>query len=717
MSETFDVSAYMDVFMAEADDQLSILEQGLVKLEKESSPETLQSLFRAAHTLKGASAAMGFTRLADLTHAMESVLDALRHEQLAVTTHIVDVLLASLDALHALKETLKPGSEGDVPTDALLQDLQSITQSPRDDRPRRSPDGVPVPGGSPSVPLDITLAEHEAAAIELAEMRSLCALAFTVTLRHACPLKGVRAALVFSAAERLGEVIKAVPPADDLEEERFGDSFRFVIITADDGTRIEREVMGLSEIESVAFERVGAVGWENRGQPPVSVEWSGPSAPLARNRWLSPVFPARTQTQTPAAAEVAQVARRQTNVRVNVEQLDNLMNLVSELVIDRTVLEQVRTDLASRLGRQGEVASDLEDVATRIARRTTGLQDEVMKARMQPVDTVFSRFPRMVRDLAQRAGKRIDFQVQGGGTELDRSVIEVISDPLIHALRNAVDHGVESPEERVAAGKPETGSIVLAARHEGSYIVIEIRDDGEGIDPERVKRVAVSRRVITQEQADRMSDRETIELVFASGFSTAKEVTDVSGRGVGMDIVRTNIERINGRVDIQSVVGRGTVTSIRLPLTLAIIQALLVRAGGRTYALPLVSVQETERRARTDIQTNQGGETVVSRDRVLPLIRFSSALRFNRWQAESDEDRLFIVVVAVGDREAGIVVDHLIGEQEIVIKPLGSFIGDVRGISGATILGDGTVALICDVGALLGKVVDGKRGNPEAVMA
>jgi two-component system chemotaxis sensor kinase CheA len=417
--------------------------------------------------------------------------------------------------------------------------------------------------------------------------------------------------------------------------------------------------------------------------------------------------PAAAAADAPAQQAQGGPSRQVATVRVNVEQLDNLMNYVAELVIDRTMLEQIRASLAQQRGAQDDIVARLEESVSGIRRRTTELQEEIMKARLLPIANVFNRFPRMVRDLAKKAGKEIDFQISGGETELDRSVLEFIADPLIHILRNAVDHGIEPPDVREEAGKPRKGAVDLNARHEENHIVIEVTDDGRGIDPEKVKAAAIRRGQLTEEVAARMSRREVYDLIFAPGTSTADQITDVSGRGVGMDIVKTNIERLNGQIDIQSQVGVGTTMAVRLPLTLAIIQALMVSSRQRIYAIPLSAVEETERRPRSEVDTVRGRATITVRDKVIPLIDLSGALSYSREvPPPEDTDQLYIVVVSVGEKLAGLIVDRLVGEQEVVIKSLGKFIGEIHGISGATILGDGTEALIVDVGALLNRVVD-----------
>ncbi len=710
MSYGFDMSEYLGIFLQEADEQLTTLEENLVKLEREgSAPDVLQEIFRAAHTLKGASASMGFTQLAEITHSLENVLDAMRNELLAPSSAIIDVLFRALDLMRELKQEVADGRQGTVSEDsvqALLTELKGVLAGSDATRRPTAP-ARPAEGGPQAVALNDTDYDTLRAAVN----EGFTPYAVHVSLKPGCPLKGIRAALVVNALNQVGEVVKTVPPAEDLEEDRFDNDFVAVTVTTHAEQTLCDEVNRLSEIASVEARPIdlsGAPPQAGAGAPPAASaigdeELVGDTAaPGATGRELEPAGGG-------AAAKAGQARQQAATVRVNVEQLDNLMNMVAELVIDRTMLEQIRANLAMRLGGQDEHVASLEEAVSGIRRRTTELQDEIMKARLLPIGNVFSRFPRMLRDLAQKAGKKVDFQVSGGETELDRSVLDFIADPLIHILRNSVDHGIETPEDRIDAGKPETGTVDLSARHEENHIVIDVVDDGRGIDPERVKAAAIKRGLLTEEAASRLNRREALELIFAPGTSTAEKITDVSGRGVGMDIVRTNIEKLNGSVDIHSEIGVGTTMRIRLPLTLAIIQALMVQSRGQFFAIPLSAVVETERRNLSTVSTVQGRQTIVVRERVIPLLSLAGSLRYVSDVGAKDQDEngmIYVVVVSVGERIAGLVVDRLIGEQEVVIKSLGKFIGEIRGISGATILGEGTVAQISDVGALLEMVVE-----------
>lgn len=712
MSDSFDMSEYLGIFLQEADEQLTALEENLVKLEREgSAPDILQEIFRAAHTLKGASASMGFTQLAEITHALENVLDALRNEVLAVSTEMVDILFRVLDLMRELKQEVVDGRQGTVPEEtvqALLGELKGLLSGSEATKRPAAPTRPSEKAGP-----ELTLSETDLEVLKTAREEGFAAYAVRVSLKPGCPLKGIRAALVVNALNQVGEVVSTIPSAEDIEEERFETDFVALTVTTHPPETLQDEVNRLSEIASVAAEPV-----EAREPKQAPAPAPGMASRVDDVDSLSDLAPAladgpRDLDTQPGAAKGQQARQQAVTVRVNVEQLDNLMNMVAELVIDRTMLEQIRANLAQHLGGQDENVASLEEAVSGMRRRTTELQDEIMKARLLPIGNVFSRFPRMLRDLAQKAGKKVDFQVSGGETELDRSVLDFIADPLIHILRNSVDHGIEKPEDRVAAGKPETGSVDLSARHEENHIVIDVVDDGRGIDPERVKAAAVKRGLLSEDAASRMSRKEALELIFAPGTSTAEKITDVSGRGVGMDIVRTNIERLNGSVDIHSEIGVGTTMRIRLPLTLAIIQALMVQSRGRYFAIPLSAVEETERRSISTVSTVQGRQTIVVRDRVIPLLSLAGSLRYNSDADRSnrdDSDMIYVVVVSVGERLAGLVVDRLIGEQEVVIKSLGKFIGEIRGISGATILGDGTVALISDAGAMLEMVIEDVQG-------
>lgn len=657
MAVDLDMSQYLDLFVQEAEEGLEILEREMLLLERAPTAERIDLVFRAAHTLKGSSRAMGFVGIADVTHEMENVLDAVRGGHLAVTTEIADALLACLDALRTRVEAISAGN-GDTPADAaLVARLQSFL-------------GASVaPATGADLPAEIVDALRLAAG-ERPVMRA------RIVLTADCVMKYVRAFMSIQAVGENGELLASIPDAQALEDEGFDREFTLFFQTDDTPERVEKRLRGVGEIDLVEI------------------------APFAEPERNAPVLAA---TPAPMAAEPSEglptaKSGASATVRVDVARLDELMNLVGELVIDRARIAGIGAALAARYTLDEHLEA-LAETSGHLARIAADLQDGLMKTRMMPIETVFNRFPRMVRDLANNLGKEVELELRGGETELDRSVLEVIGDPLIHILRNSIDHGLEAPDAR--GDKPRQGRVVLSARHQENHIVIEIEDDGRGIDAEKLKAKAIANGIVTADAADRMSERDALNLIFASGFSTAAQVSEVSGRGVGMDIVRSNLQKLGGIVDLETTVGKGTKFTLRLPLTLAIIRGLLVRVANVVYVLPLGSVVETLRVANEDIQSVRGREVVVIRGETVPLVRLRRTFGRNEEAPESSTDAAYVVVVGLADRRLGLVVDRLVGEQEVVIKSLNRFCGEVRGISGATILGDGNVALIVDVNGIV----------------
>lgn len=695
MTMDFDVSQYLGIFLDEAEEQIQILDETLVLLEQEGeSQELLNKIFRAAHTLKGSSASMGFENMAQLTHAMEGVLDDLRHGNLAVTSEIIDHLLQGLDALKELKNNISAGEENGVDVAPLIANLKNVKNqvvSPPAPAPTAGPAATAGEKETAVIPAkaldsdDLGMDDVEVNVAAAAKANGYNVWHAKVTLSPDCLMKGARAYIVFNNLKDLGEVIKTMPPIDEIEEERFEDSFEFVMVSKSSADTLIDTVKSISEIAAVEVRPVNA----SLVAKPVQQVAQDTKSPQ----------PAGGTQKGNGSQTQAQPKATQT-VRVDVQRLENLMNLVGELVIDRTRLADVNGGLKAKLGAE-ELLETLEEVTVHVGRIIGDLQEEIMKARMFPIEQVFNRFPRMVRDLAQKAGKEINFIIEGRETELDRTVIEEIGDPLIHLLRNAIDHGIESPENRVKAGKPSTGTVHLRAFHQENQIVITVQDDGKGMDPEVLKAKAVEKGVITLDAVARLSDREAFNLIFAPGFSTAAVVSDVSGRGVGMDIVRAHIEKINGIVEIDSEPGKGTKFTIKLPLTLAINRSLLVYLGGQVFAFPLANVVEIINVDLADIQKVQQRDVVLVRGEVLPLFRLSDVLEYPG--NSTAETKLPVVVVGISEKRIGFIVDELIGEQEIVIKSLGEFIGQIPGLAGATIMGDGKVALILDVRGLAGQ--------------
>lgn len=675
------------LFLEEATEQLHTLSDGLLRLERDASdPQLIQAVFRAAHTLKGSSATIGHERMARLTHAMESVLDAIRKGSLPVTAAVIDTLLAAVDALQALNEEVVTREPSDVDVESLVTRLHAVSGSAADSK-------ATAPTASRTVQADgaafLSAPAHPAAEAAVQES-GMSAFAVEVAVDPRSDWPAVRAYQALMELAALGTVVRSWPSEEELQAGQSGYHLRALITTDRDAATLQAAAGGVSEVLSVTVRSAEPADHEgpSAGTPPP------PDAAVRSGTGGRGAAPPRGDGREREGGKGGSTARM---VRVDIARLDEMMNLVGELVIDRGRLAQVVRDLSGRLAGDPMVDS-LTEITQHLARVSDDLQAQVMLSRLLPIEHVFSRFPRMVRDLARKSGKQVRFVIEGEQTGLDRSVIDEIADPLLHLLRNALDHGVESPEERRAAGKSPEATVLLSARHEENDIVIEVTDDGRGIDPQRVRESAVRKGLLSVEAAARLSDEEAINLIFAPGFSTAEWVTDISGRGVGMDIVRTNIERIGGSVRVQTHVGEGTTFVIKLPLTLAIIRALLVCVGEAVFTIPLSSVQETMRVRADAIRTVHRREVVQVRGQALPLVRLAQVFGGRgRDAASTTGDWCYVVVVRSGHTDLGLVVDRLIGEQEVVIKSIGGVLGEVDGIAGATILGDGRVSMIVDV--------------------
>ncbi|PKM81456.1 MAG: chemotaxis protein CheA [Firmicutes bacterium HGW-Firmicutes-14] len=684
----------LKIFLEEAEEHFQTLEEDLIRLEKEDfNEELMQEIFRASHTLKGSSATIGHTRMAELTHAMENVLDRLRKKQLAVSTELVDILFECLDCLRVLRDEIINDDESDLELGGILQKLSSARDS-GDEGTGAGPAALSSPETRPAekskLSLELNWEESDALrhCVEEGTHPILVRLTFDVEPEMAA----VRLFVTLMAVGEIGEIIKSDPSAEEIENEKVSECLTVLICTKEDEEKLKKLVAELPNIARSEIEKYVYEGLEGQVQPDLPEQGISPAGGAGE---------IKSEVKSSTASNKANNKKANRTVRVDVDLLDSLMNLVGELVIDRTRLFQILTTIETEY-EIDEISQDLGRTSVHIARVTTQLQEQIMKARMLPVENLFNKFPRMVRDLAQKAGKEVNFVMAGQETELDRSIIEEIGDPLIHLLRNAVDHGIEIPEERSAKGKSAEGRLKLQAAHEENHIIITIKDDGRGIDPELVRQSAIKKGLISEDQAKRLTDKEAVSLIFTSGLSTVAKVTDVSGRGVGMDVVRNNIEKINGAIEINSVVGEGTEFKIKLPLTLAIIRALLVSIDNSVYAVPLSTVTETIRIQRQQIEYVNNHEVIVVRGKALPLKRLKKVF-YGHITDEDERDKLFVVVVNLAGQQIGFVVDSLIGEQEIVIKSLGKYVGEVQGVSGATILGDGNVALIVDVSTLVKK--------------
>lgn len=653
-----DLSSFKEVFAAEARDYLQSLNEDLLDFEQNPQDHsTVDEMFRAAHSLKGMAGTMGFDELAEFTHEMESVLDLLRTGELQPTTHVINVLFMAVDTLELLlDETI---SERPISSYAeQIAALRALVENPQ----------VAETAISGEMTYSAELNEFNRETIKQGIAQGYKAFAVSVVLRPKTILKSVRVYTVFQALEEVSTIVQSNPAVQDLEDEKFDRQFALVLLTKESGDRIRQIVEGISEIESVRVEEIvlDTVEAVDKAQDETA---------------------AAVSTQVPSAP--VRISRQEPLVRVETERLDKLINLVGELVISRTqVIEMVKS---------GE-STDRMGALDQLDRITTELQYAAMSLRMVPIKQVFDRFPRMVRDLAQARGKDINLEIFGETTELDRSIVNQIGDPLVHLLRNSIDHGIEPKAERIAKGKPAAGTIRLSARHEGSHILIEISDDGQGLNIDRIREKAIERGLLPVGTKE-ISMAEAVNFLFHPGFSTAETVTDLSGRGVGLDAVKATVESLSGTIDMESEPGRSTRTIIKLPLTLAIIKALLVKVDGETVAIPIQAVRENIQVEPGQIKTIQQNDVIMLRNEVLPLYDLADCLGF----APVDRSGpLPVIIVEVRGEKVGFIVEDLIGQQEIVIKSLSSIVGDVKGVAGATVLGNGRIALIIDNSTLIG---------------
>ena len=704
-----DVSQYLEVFIEEAKEHLQALNEHLLILEKEPENEnTINEIFRAAHSLKGMAGTMGYKRMQHLTHDMENVFQEIRSGKMKVRPELTDCLFEGLDALQEYVDniinTQDEGTNDNQPLiDALARELDIGLNGEKAEAEPAKPAKEPEKKEEPAAEVkadnnasNVNYAEYEKTAIQEAASEGLFAYEVHVDLQESCLLKAARAYLVFKAVEEFGEIIKSVPDAQMIEDEKFDFSFVVVVLSNGDPENIRKRVLNVSEVKEATVQKVDfgsaalADTQEKAEQDVKANAESGAEAPTQ-----TPAKPAATAAPQKSGQQTAKKAVVNRSVRVDIEKLDDLMNLVSELIIAKNGLASISGDDFAKKEKKTIYNEQIEY----LERITSNIHQSVMKVRMVPIESVVNRFPRMIRDLSKKLDKPMELVMSGEETELDRTVIDEIGDPLMHILRNSADHGLESAEKRKALGKPETGLITLNAFQEGNSVIIECSDDGGGIDTEKVKKKAIEKGTITEEQAETMSEKDFIDLLFRPSFSTAEQVSDVSGRGVGLDVVKSKIESLSGTVECKTVLGQGTTFTIRLPLTLAIIQSLMVTIGDEKYAIPLGSIDTIEDIPKEEVKKVEKKEVINLRGSVIPLIRMAELLDVPGERPE--RDTVTMVVVAKGDRKAGLVVDELIGQLEIVIKSIGKYINNSKMISGATVLGDGEVALILDANALV----------------
>ena len=692
-----DVSQYLEIFLDETKEHLQSLSDQLMSLEQDpENMDTINEIFRAAHTLKGMAGTMGYKRMQNLTHDMENVFSEVRNGAIKADGSMIDVLFQCLDALEEYTENVQNTSdEGTNDNEHLIKALNQILASKGGEvevpsvQAKDEPKAASADGGNDASKekwRDIKLDDTEKLVMSEAVNQSKNVMGITVYIQESCILKAARAFLVYKALEDLGETIVSNPSAQDIEDEKFDFDFSVIFITDEDSETVKKAILDVSEIESCYISLMDAEAPKEGAVKAVRESEEKPAAatPAAASAVNAPVKTDKTKNAKPIVNRT---------VRVDIEKLDVLMNLVSELIIAKnSLVSAATTEGITANSAVNEPIEYLESV-------TTNLHESVMKVRMVPIENVVQKFPKMIRDLSKKLNKKMQLFMSGEETELDRTVVDEIGDPLMHLLRNSADHGLESAEKRLERGKPEAGSIYLDAYQDGNNVVIEVRDDGNGIDVEGVKAKAIEKGTITPEQAENMSDKDAIGLLFMPSFSTAKKVSDVSGRGVGLDVVKSKIESLSGEVEVTTKLGEGSTFIIRLPLTLAIIQALMVEVGGEKYAISLGSIQTIEDISPDEIKFVQNEEVINLRGDVIPLVRLNEVLDIA--STKGPDDNLVVAIVKKGDQLGGLVVDELMGQQEIVIKSLGKYINKSKVISGATILGDGEIALIIDANALL----------------
>jgi two-component system, chemotaxis family, sensor kinase CheA len=707
-----DVSQYLEIFIDETQEHLQDLSQHLMILEEEpENADTINEIFRAAHSLKGMAGTMGYKRMQHLTHIMENVFSEIRNGKMNVTSDLVDILFDCLDALQAYLDNIQQtADEGTEDNEPIIARLNAFLES--EGKPEEKPAPAPAvaeeaKAAQNSAPIDMKFEEFEVNAIKEALAKKFHVYKIDVKIDESCILKAARAFLVFKAIEELGEIVKSNPSVQDIEDEKFEFEFCIIMFSQEELEKVTKAVENVSEIKEVKAVEITEAPQvasteaakeekepeeETKQKSKAETETTAP----AKANASAAATPAKTKTTAPGKTMPGKpVVSR--SVRVDIEKLDVLMNLVSELIIAKNGL------VSASSSSDGAKSQGFNEEIEYLERVTTNLHESVMKVRMMPIETVTQKYPKMIRDLSKKLNKQMKLYITGEDTELDRTVIDEIGDPLMHLLRNSADHGLENAELRVERGKDPVGNIYLNAFQDGNSVIIEVRDDGNGIDIEKVRNKALEKGTITQEQAEVMTDKDIVDLLFRPSFSTSEKVTDVSGRGVGLDVVKTKIEALGGDIDVKTALGEGSCFSIRLPLTLAIIQALMVELGEEKYAIPLETIQTIEDISVNDIKYVQSKEVINLRGSVIPIVRLDTILEIEPVQKEDDDDdNLTVVIINKGDKQAGLVVDRLIGQQEIVIKSLGKYINNnSKIISGATILGDGEVALILDVNTLV----------------
>jgi two-component system, chemotaxis family, sensor kinase CheA len=680
-----DMNQYLEIFIEESKEHLQACNQHLLELEKNPNNLTIvNEIFRSAHTLKGMSATMGYEDLASLTHQMENILDAIRQSKFSVTPELLDVVFLAIDHLEEMVQSISEGGDGKCDVTEVIQKFKQIEKG---EKPTALASKEEIATSvEVKAPSKNRYDEFELTVLQQSAEQGFFAYEMTVTLREDCLLKAARVYMVFEVLEKVGEVIKSKPTVEQLEEEQFDQEFTVTFVTMEQEKNIRQKIMNISEVEKVEVVSLSTADLHQQNSELKEVFEAPVQEEMIELKKSEKNEPQIEETEKP----MQKAALGNKTIRVNIERLDILMNLFEELVIDRGRLEQISRELNNQ---------ELHETVERMSRISGDLQNIILNMRMVPVETVFNRFPRMVRQLARDLNKTINLEIIGADTELDRTVIDEIGDPLVHLLRNAIDHGIETPGQRKVNGKLEEGKVTLKAFHSGNHVFIEIEDDGAGISREKVLAKALQNQIISTQAAAGLTDKQVYELIFASGFSTAEKISDVSGRGVGLDVVKNTIESLGGSVSVDSVLGKGSIFSIQLPLTLSIISVMLVGIQEEKFAIPLSSIIETAIVKKEDILNAHNQKVIDFRGKVVPLLFLKDI--FEVPSVDESNDFYSVLIVRKGDKMAGFVFDSFIGQQEVVLKSLGNYLANVFAISGATILGDGQVALIIDCNALI----------------
>lgn len=683
---SLDNDQYLQLFIEEAKEHIENLTKCMLTLEKEpQNTDVINMLFRSAHTLKGSSGMMGFKDFQELTHKMEDVFDGMRKGK-SPTSDLISVLLECVDALSSRLDGIQNGVEGEITVEAFKNRLQAVTASSLAETPKET-NTQSIVSAPEKPPVEFEFGESEKEAMTKAVSNGGRCYCVNLKFSDDCAFKSIRANMLLSKIGEIAEIVKTLPDASELDEEQLSQGLKLAVTSNLDANAIQECTQQVLEVEHVEV-----VALEN-------------AAPSAKNP-KSPLLLGDEKTFSVAIEDgrvtkvLSDVQSTQT-VRVKFDQLDKLMNWVGELVINKIALLQATSDVRN---------DGLKRITENIDRLTADLQDLVMQVRMVPVSQIFDRFPRLVRDLSLKKNKKIELVMDGRDIEVDRTVLDEIGEPLIHMLRNSIDHGIEMPDERVKTNKAETGRIRLSAQRNGDHVIIEVEDDGSGIDPERIKKSAIKKCFATDADLEKLSRDQIINMIFLPGFSTAKEVTDTSGRGVGMDVVKTKITALGGTVHLDTQLGRGTKTTIKLPLTLAIIQAILVNDSSQTFAIPTSQVSEIVRAKKSDVKSLGKTDAILVRDRVIPVVHLHKMLGLEG----SDEEDLELLITYLGDENTklGLVVDSVLRQQDILVKTLNETLSGLKGISGATILGDGQVVLVLDVGQFV-KMQQKNKGNTD----